>query len=786
MKMLKNYVKIAWRNLRRNKGFAVTNLLGLTIGITCVIFIFLWVKDELTFDRFNPNYKNIYQVIANRDFKNNIFTDPNMVFPLETALQNSNPQISNVVMTSYAGSHQVNYGDKKFKKQGMFFGGRYFAMFPWKFIEGTPKAVTSDPSGIAITASTAKAIFGTADPLNKTLKIDNNTLAKVTAVVADPPSNSSQQFDFLKAYDFSSPDVKNAMREWVNSSWQVYIQATSGANTDRLGKFVTNVMFSHNHDKISTYFLFPMSKWHLYSDFKDGKNVGGMIEYVKMFTVIAIIILLIACVNFMNLSTARSEKRAKEVGVRKTLGSDKKQLITQFFVESMILVLIAFACALLAVYLLLPAFNLMVDKQLHLNLLDPVFWTGALLIIIFTGIVAGSYPALYLSSFNPVRVLKGTFMAGKKAATPRRVLVVIQFIGSIVLISATIIVYSQIQHEKNRDLGYNQNNLVMVNSTQSSDKNFAVIKQDMLKSGLFAAVTRSSSPITEISWKTGAPDWDGKPANANMILSAMATDVDFTKTIGAKVLQGSDFTGMPSDSSAMLLNHAAVKAMELKNPVGTEMRYGPHKYTVTGVIADIVITSPYKPADPLMILCNRNFSDVIIYRPKKGVDPSKTINFIRSEYKTYSPADLFEYQFVDQEFGKKFASEELIGRLTDIFAGLAIFISCMGLAGLASFTTEKRTREIGIRKVLGASVNQLLVLISREFVKLVAVAFVVAVPVSWWLMHNWLQKYDYRTDISIWMFAIVGLVVLVLTLAVVCLNILGAALANPVKSLRSE
>ncbi|HVV53825.1 MAG TPA: ABC transporter permease [Mucilaginibacter sp.] len=777
--MIRYHIKIAWRNLIRNRGFAVTNLLGLTIGITCVIFIFLWVKDELTFDRFNPNYNSIYQVIANRDFKNSIFTDRNMVFPLETALQNSNPQIKNVVMTTYQETQQVNYGNNKVQKNALYFGGRYFDMFPWKFIEGTPASVTSDPFNIAITASAAKSLFGNADPINKTLKIDNSQLVKVAAVIADPPGNSSQQFDYLGQFNFNSPDAKKQMLEWVNSSWQVFIQTTPGANPDRLGKFVTHVMKSHNHDKISTYFLFPMSKWHLYSDFKDGKNAGGMIEYVKLFTIIAIIILLIACMNFMNLSTARSEKRAKEVGIRKTLGSDKRQLTIQFFVESMILVLIAFVFALLAVFLLLPSFNLLVSKQLHLNLQDPIFWVGALVIILFTGIIAGSYPALYLSSFNPVKVLKGTFQPGKKAIAPRRVLVVAQFIGCIVLISATIIVYKQIQHVKDRSLGYDQNNLVMVDSTPSTDKNFNVIKQDMMRSGMFASVTRSSSPITEISWRTGAPDWDGRPANTNIIMSAMATDLDFAKTVGAAMLKGTDFTGMPSDSVAMLLNKAAVNAMQLKNPIGMQMRYGRQKFTVIGVIDNLVISSPYQPVEPMLIFCNRNSSSEIMFRPRKGVDPAKTIQFIQKEYQTYSPADIFKYEFADQEFGKKFASEELISKLTDIFAGLAIFISCMGLAGLASFTTEKRTREIGIRKVLGASVNQLVLLISREFIKLVAIAFIIATPVSWWLMHNWLNKYDYHTDISLWIFAIVGAVVLLLTLAVVCLNTLGAALANP-------
>ncbi|HEY2580741.1 MAG TPA: ABC transporter permease, partial [Mucilaginibacter sp.] len=416
--MIKNYIKIAWRNLSRNKGFAITNLLGLTIGITCTIFIFLWVNDELTYDKFNVNYKSIYQVIANRDFKNNIFTDNNMVFPLAKSLETGYPQIKNAVMSTYASPQLFVFKDKKIKKQLVTVGGRYFDMFTCKFIKGTPATAIKEPNSIVLTESTAKAFFGDVDPINKTLKRDTQLL-KVTAIIADMPDNSTRQFDCLTSFGNSDPQVINAMKEWHNSSYMVYLQLASSPNLSQIEKYVNKVMFDHNQDKISSYFLFPMNRWHLYGEFKDGKNTGGQIEYVRLFTIIAIIILLIACINFMNLSTARSEKRAKEVGIRKTLGSDKKQLVVQFFFESIILVIAGFMFSVIAVYLLLPAFNLLVNKSLVLNLDDPIFWTRAVSIIIFTGAVAGSYPALYLSSFNPVKVLKGTFAAGKSAVLPR-------------------------------------------------------------------------------------------------------------------------------------------------------------------------------------------------------------------------------------------------------------------------------------------------------------------------------------------------------------------------------
>ena len=785
--MFRNYLKIAWRNLFRNKGFSLTNLLGLAIGMTCTILIFLWVKDELAYDKFHTNHKNIYQVIAHRNFNNQVFTDRNMVLPLAKSLQTNSSQIKNAVVTTYAQPHVLTYGELKLKKQGYTVSEHYFEMFTWKFIKGSAQTAIPDPYTIVLTESAAKSLFGKDDPINKIVKIDNDYDARVTAVIADPPGNSSFQFDFINTFNYNGDTEKRAMNNWSSSSWNVFIQTVPGANLKVLEKNINDLKWQHDpgDKKISTYFTFPMEKWRLYSDFKDGKNVGGMIEYVRLFTAIAIIILLIACVNFMNLSTARSEKRAKEVGIRKTLGSDKKQLVLQFFFESLILALVAFILSIIAVYALMPSFNSLVDKKLSLDLGQPVFWMGAAAIIVFTGIVAGSYPALYLSSFNPVTVLKGTFLAGKAAALPRHILVVGQFVISILLISATIIVYRQIEHVKDRKLGYDPSNLVSVPSSPDIDKNFTVIKQELLKTGLVASVTRTSSPITAIWWRTGAPDWEGKPADGQLIMTALSTDKDFTQTMNIKILEGKDFAGTPADSSSILLNKAAVEAMGLKNPIGMQLRYG-KTYTVTGVTDNVVMESPFTPVDPMMVFYDPSRSSTITVRIAQSDQTKQGLTNIETIFKKYNPAYPFEYQFVDQEFGKKFLTEELISKITNIFAGLAIFICCLGIAGLASFTIEKRIREIGIRKVLGASVQQLLMLISKQFLKLVFVAFVIAVPLTWWLMNDWLEKYSYRISIGTGLFVAVGILVLLLTLVVVSLNTLRAAIDNPVKSLRRE
>jgi len=785
--MIKNYFKIAWRNLYRHKGFSITNLLGLTIGMTCAMLILLWVKDELTYNTFHPNYNNIYQIMANRDFNNQIFTDESMVLPLAQSIEKNAPQVKNAVITTRQQSHILTFGDTKLKKQGYTVSEHFFDMFSWKFIKGNAASAIPDAYSIVLTQSAAKALFGSEDPINKVLRIDNEYNAKVTAILADVPGNSTFQFDFINAFNYSGDFLKQAMANWQNSSWNVFVQTVPGASLQLLEKKINDIKYQHDpgDKKISTYFTFPMSKWRLYSDFKDGKNVGGMIEYVRLFTIIALIIVLIACVNFMNLSTARSEKRAKEVGIRKTLGSDKKQLILQFFFESMILSLIAFIFSIMAVYLLLPSFNSLVNKHLSLNFAQPLFWLGTFVIIAFTGIVAGSYPAIYLSSFNPAKVLKGTFIAGRKAVLPRRILVVGQFVISILLISATIIVYQQIQHIKSRDIGYNPDNLIMIPVTPDTQKNFAIIKQELLKTGMISAVTRTMSPITDIWWRSPSPDWDGKPANLNIFFAGLTTDVDFTKTMGIKIVEGKDFSGTPSDSSAMLLNKAAVKAMGLKNPIGMQMRYG-KKYTVIGITDNVIMQSPFKSVDPMMIYYDPGDAGSLSLRLKQTGQPQKALHSIETIFKKYNPAVPFEYQFVDQEFGKKFLTEELMSKITNIFAALALFICCIGIAGLASFTIEKRTREIGIRKVLGATVQQLLMLISKEFLKLVLVAFIIASPLTWWLMNNWLQNYEYRIHISPWLFAAVGIVILLLTLIVVSLNTIRAAISNPTKSLRME
>jgi putative ABC transport system permease protein len=786
--MWTNYFKIAYRNLLRNMGFSLTNLLGLSIGCTCAIFIMLWVYDELTFDKFHKNYGEIYQVMAHRNYNDQIFTDQNMVFPLAPALQETLPEVKSAVTTSFSESHILSAEDQRFRRDGLTVSDGFFKVFSWEFLQGAPETALPDASSIVLTESTAQALFGSEDPLHKTVKIDNSSELTVTGVIRDVPGNSTLRFEYIHAYNFADENLTRAMSNWVNSSWNVYLQVLPGTNEEILSKKISELKIQNTpgDKELTQYFAFPMEKWRLHSEFREGVNTGGMIQYVWLFSIIAVITLVIACVNFMNLSTARSERRAKEVGIRKTLGSDKKQLMLQFFFESMILTAVAFCISLLAVVLLMPYFNQLVGKTLVFDITSPVFWAISLSTVVFTGVVAGSYPALYLSSFNPISVLKGTILAGRKAALPRNLLVIGQFVVSILLISCTLIVYQQIQHIKNRDLGYDPNNLIMVASSEDLSRNFNVLKDELLKSGTVKAVTRTFSPITNIWWRSPSPEWDGKPTDMNLLMAGLYTDVDFSETVGAKMIEGSDFTGMPSDSSSMILNLAAVEAMGLENPIGMQMRYGPNTFTVTGVMDNIIMDSPFNPVDPMMVLFRPNATYSISLRLKDDASLQAGLASVEEIFKKYNPAVPFEYQFVDQEFGRKFLSEELVSRLITIFAGLAIFICCIGLAGLASYTIEKRFREIGIRKVLGASIPQVMLMIAKDFLKLVAIAFAIAVPLAYWRMEQWLGTYTYHIDISFWVFVGVGVVVMILSLGVVSVNTLRAAVANPVDSLRSE
>ncbi len=786
--MFTTYIKLAWRNLVKHTVFSFINIAGLTIGMACTLLILVWVYNERSWDKNNKHYDSVYHVMCNRDFNGEINTGQDMMYPLPKAAKASFPEIEHAAIVSFGETTLFTVGDKRLNKGTLTVSPEFFDIFTYEPLQGNLSAAVKDPDAVILTESTARALFGNINVIDQPVEVNNHRTAYVKAVVKDAPRNSTLQFDGIIPFNPSSPDIIKSETEWVNCGNRVFFQTHAGTNIPALASKVMKLVQDHTEGENPTtrgsIILHPMSKWRLYGDFSNGVNTGGRIEYVNLFTWIAVIILIIACVNFMNLSTARSEKRAKEVGIRKTLGSERKQLLLQFISESLLISVVAFFLAAVIVYAVVPTFSQLLNEDLVIPYNQPGTWILVAMMILITGLVAGSYPAFYLSGFNPIKVLKGTFLPGKQAILPRKILVTFQFIASIILISATVIIYKQLQYVKDRDLGYDQDNLVLVNSTPATDKSFDALKNDLLQSGQVASVNRTSSPITDIYMSTSGLRWSGAPPSSNLVIGFIFTNEDFAQTVRTKILEGRDFRA--GDSNAVVFNKDAIKLMGLKNPVGTKINWAGKERTIVGVLDNMVISSPFKPADPLMLVYENRWSGRLNLRLAKQADLKKALATVEGIYKKYSVEYPFEYKFIDEVFNQKFINEQLIGKLSVIFAGLAIFICCLGLFGLVATSIERRRKEIGIRKVLGATLQQLLLLMSKEFLWLVALAFVVAIPIAWWGMNKWLQNYSYRTNVSVGVFALVGMVILFIALLTVCLNASRAALSNPVKTLRSE
>lgn len=795
--MFKNYFKIAWRNLVKDKMHTFINIIGLAIGMSVAILIGLWIYDELSFNKNFDNYNSIAQVEQNLINNNEVQTWDNTPFPLAEVLRKSyGSYFKYVVMsTGLKADHTLAFNDKKLKQHGGFFENDAPEMFSLKILSGN-KNVLNDPLSVLISATAAKAFFGDDNAINKMLKVDNMPPLRVAGVYKDFPNNSSfAGVNFIASWAFlynNSDWMKTIDDKWRPNFTQLFVQLNPNEDFSVVSQKIKDAKLKNiNTDlqkKKPELFLQPMSKWHLYSEFKNGVNVGGAVQYVWMFGIIGMFVLLLACINFMNLSTAKSEKRAKEVGIRKTVGSLKNQLIVQFFSESLLTVAFAFLLSLLLVQMSLPFFNEVANKQMIILWSNPVFWFICFCFIIITALIAGSYPALYLSSFKPVKVLKGTFKAGRYAGIPRKALVVLQFTFSVALIIGTIIVYQQIQFAKNRPVGYSRANLINIPTTNSSvHDHFNAVKNELMQSGTIASIAEAGAPVTNIWNSTSGLSWQGKDPNLSTDIGVVYASVDYGKTINWQIKEGRDFSrDFPSDSTALILNEAAVHLMGLKNPVGQIITWFGQSFTVVGVIKNMIMTSPYDEAIPVIFNELTGQGDVAILKLNPAVSTKDAIGKIETIFKKYNTEQPFEYKFVDEEYARKFDSEERVGRLASVFAILAIIISCLGLLGLTSFVAEQRKKEIGVRKVLGASVFSVWNLLSKEFVLLVTFSFFIAFPLSYYFMHNWLQHYTYRTNLSWWIFAAAGIGAIVITLITVSFQAIKAAMANPVKSLRTE
>ena len=800
--MYKSYLRIGWRNLVKNKGYSFINIGGLAMGMAVAMLIALWIYDELEFNKYHKNYNAIARVMRNGTANGETFTHPSLPHVLADELRTKfGNNFKHVVAAWRIGDHIVSTEQNNFSFSGEFLDPAGPEMFSLRMLKGSWSGL-KDPQSILLSQSAAEALFGNGDPMDKLLKIDNQMDVKVTGVYEDIPYNT----DFHGVKFFAPLDLLISVNQWVKfqnfktNFLSIYVSIVDHNTFDHASYQIKDAILNNIQDD-KTYvsinpqlFLHPMKDWHLRSEWENGVNTGGLIQVVWLFGIAGGFVLLLACINFMNLSTARSEKRAKEVGIRKTMGSVRTQLMNQFFSESFLVVILAFVFAFALVYASLNWFNELAGKQMEMPWSNYYFWLSALVFIFFTGLLAGSYPALFLSSFNPVSVLKGSLRVGRFASIPRKVLVVVQFTVSMTLIVGTIIVYQQIQFAKDRPVGYDKNGLLLIQKISPDfHGKYEVLRTELKNTGAVLEIAESSSPPTDIWSSNGGFDWKGKDPDFIAEFATHTITPEYGKTMGWQFVHGRDFSReLASDSAAFVINEAAARQIGFQNPVGESIHWAVaprsrfSRFTVIGVIKDMVVKSPFFPPVPALYFVGPFGTAWINIRINPQMTAGNAIPKIESVFKKIIPSVPFDYKFADDEYALKFAREERIGKLASVFAVLAIAISCLGLFGLASFVAEQRTKEIGIRKVVGASVFNLWKMLSKDFVVLVLLACFIAIPIAYYFLSNWLEKYEYRIQISWWVFVVTSIAALAITLLTVSYQAIKAALMNPVKSLRSE
>jgi len=784
--MLNNYFKTSCRTLLRNKTFSAINIIGLAVGMAGAILLLLWIQNVYSFDQFHTKKDRIYQVFNRDKSAGKIDVWNGTAQPIGPALKSGWPQVEEAVRMNWVGAFILKKGDVQLQTAGFLTDPGFFTLFDFPLLKGDPHTALNQPHSIVLTEKTAASLFGKEEAMGKMIRIDSNINFTVTGILKQLPNNTRFNFEYLIPWSYMK-EVGWESNNWTNSSINTYVLLKPGITEAKANGLIGNLIKENTTNVSTEIFLHPMAKWQLWSHFENGKIVGGGIDIVRLFGMIAAFILLIACINYMNMSTARSEKRAKEVGIRKVAGAGRNSLIVQFISESMIIAMVAGILALIIAQAALGWFNGLTDVAITIPYDHTSFWLAALGFVFLTGMLAGSYPAFYLSAFRPVKVLKGTFKAVHAMVTPRKVLVVVQFTFAIIFIICTVVIYRQILHVQNRDVGINMDKLAFVYVKGDMSKNYHLIKNDLLNSGLASSVTRTNSPITDIWSNTDKYSWEGKDPQERMGFVQFLSDDDFTQTMGLKVLAGRDINTSlyPTDSTAMLLTESAVKQMRLQEPVGKVIKGEFNDWHVVGVISDFIPGSPFERVYPIVLQGpDRDRFGAISFRLKK--EAQGELEKVAQVFKKYNPDYPFEYHFAKEVHTNKFRGQQSTGELAAVFACLTILISCMGLFALATYMAESRIKEVGVRKVLGASVSALVTLLSTGFLKLVFIAFLVASPLAWWMMHSWLQHFAYRIDIGWWVFGLTGLVSVLIAIATVSYQALKAALSNPVKALRSE
>ena len=790
--MIKNYLKVAWRNLIKNKAHTFINMAGLSVGLACSLLILLWVQNELDMDSFHKNGKYLYQVYERQYYDNKVTGQYETPGLLAAEIKHVMPEVKYAATADFDEWHTFKVGGKIITMDGGSADSDFFKMFSYPLLQGNAQTALSSPSDIAISQKMAVAFFGgPQQAMGKTIRLDDRKDFMITSVFENVGTNSSSKFDFVinwQSYLKDNPWAK----DWDNNNPLTYLQLNADADPAAVDSKITYIL--HNLNKFEKKGSFTQElglqqfdQVYLHSNFVNGKIDGGRIEYVRLFSIVAIFILLIACINFMNLTTARSVKRAKEIGVRKVVGAVRGVLIKQFISESLLLTSIAVIFSLIILVALLPFFNQITQKQIELPFNQPVFWLKLVVITLITGIISGSYPALFLSSFNPVKVLKGTMKLDSGTTLFRKGLVVFQFVLSVVLIIGTIIVSKQVNYIQSINLGYDRENLVYIPLKGNLITNYEVFKDEALKIAGISSITRTTSSPTNITPSTVGVNWEGKDPNTKVSFSNAAVGYDFISTIKLKMVAGRDFSrDFPTDSLGYIINETALKRIGYTNPIGKPFTMWGNKGKIIGIVKDFHFNSLHEPIKPLILHYGEKETEGNMLVRIRAGKTRESLAGMETLAKQLNPNFQFNYTFSDDEYNKLYNNEQVVSKLSDSFAFLAIFISCLGLLGLAMFTAEQRLKEIGIRKVLGASVSSLFALLSSEFLVLVVVALLIASPIAWYAMNNWLRTFAYHTPVEWWMFVLSGGIIIGIALSTVSFQAIKAALINPIKSLRSE
>ncbi len=782
--MLRNYFKIAWRNIVKDKGSTMINIGGLSIGLAIGVLLLLIIKDEISFDKFQPKLDQVFLLMKNDDNGGQISTFKSTPPPLGKTLRSEMPEITRTARMTYNSQFLLNNGDKSLYENGMYTDADLFRMMEFKAIAGNPAQALENSTSLVISATAAKKIFGTENVLGKTLRINNKHAMQVGAVIEDIPLNSSVKFDVAIPFSIYELDNPNAASEWGNNFLQTWIELKPGTNLQAFNNKIENSFHVRTENLKSNLFAYPLKSLHMYGEFSNGKPSGGRADVMLMLGAVGFFILFIACINFMNLATARSERRSKEVGVRKVMGAERKWIIVQFLCEALLMTLPALILAVAIVSMVLPPINQFIRKDLHFDFLDWQIWALLISLGFVTGLIAGSYPAFYLSKFQPVKVLKGDTSSGKGSSTLRRILVTTQFTVSVFLIIASIVIFQQLKHTQNRPIGYDNENLVEIPIRGDMMARYESLKNELLKIPGVTNVSGGTHNMVQFGGKTDGLNWPGKTPEQNYLISVTDVNYDWIKTTGLILAEGRDFsTAFGTDSLGLLLNEAAVKKMGLKSPViGTPI----NEFKVVGVFKDFVYNSPERAPEPLVVFLRPNNMNHLFVRMENRAGWRNTMTGVESVFKKVNPGFPFEFHFAKANYEEKFKGIEATANLTSIVSVLAIFISILGLFALAAFVSERRAKDIGIRKVLGAGIQTLLLSLSKDFLKPVVLGFIIATPLAGFVMNMVLTKLDYHITLSWWMFALAGAIVLLIAVMTVGYQAIKSALANPLKALRSE